>query len=434
MTGRGWLLLVTTLTLALAGSALLALWLAVEASPSAPPRAGVEPADIERALQLVRSHDPRHQRAGLVRALIAEERDLVLLLQHAAARFAGAGTRIGLTQGRAVLDASVPLAVALPLLPPWLQALASDGHPPWINLHIEMTQSRGLPELSRLRVGRLPLPAWAAEPLLRWWLERRGWGVDLELPRDVVRHVEFRPQRVVVFYAWRQDTLSRMLATLVPPADQERLRAYSDRLVEMLRDEAAGTPIPLVRLLQPAFELAQRRSALPGADAARENRAALLALVFYANQRGLAAIVPAARNWPRPPQLTVTLAGRLDLPLHVLISAAIAAESGTPLADAVGLYKEVNDSRQGSGFSFNDLAADRAGTRLGERAVRAPAELQARLAHGIVESELLPDISDLPEFLSADEFAKRYGSVGAPGYLLMMREIEARLDLLTLLR
>ena len=53
---------------------------------------------------------------------------------------------------------------------------------------------------------------------------------------------------------------------------------------------------------------------------------------------------------------------------------------------------------------------------------------------GVGEAELLPDMSDLPEFLSADDFARRYGDLEAPPYLLMMREIESRLDELPLLR
>ena len=222
--------------------------------------------------------------------------------------------------------------------------------------------------------------------------------------------------------------------TLVPPADQLRLRAYSDRLVEILRDATPGTMVSMASLLPPVFELARQRSATPEADPARENRAALLALAFYANQRGLAAIVPAARHWPQPPALTVTLSGRIDTPLHWLISAAVAAESGTPLADAIGLYKEVSDSRGGSGFSFNDLAADRAGTRLGERAVRDPRGVQERIARGVMESDLLPDLTDLPESLGAETFARRYGDLEAPRFMSTMREIESRLDTLPLLR
>ena len=52
------------------------------------------------------------------------------------------------------------------------------------------------------------------------------------------------------------------------------------------------------------------------------------------------------------------LAGRQDLAKHFAISAAISAHSGAPLADAIGLYKELEDARGGSGFSFDDLAAE----------------------------------------------------------------------------
>jgi len=60
------------------------------------------------------------------------------------------------------------------------------------------------------------------------------------------------------------------------------------------------------------FSLTAERTAL-GGDAAAENRAALLNLTFYANQRPLGMLVPAAYQWPRP------------------------------LADAVGLWKELAD-------------------------------------------------------------------------------------------
>lgn len=432
MTRRRLLLLGLALAGLLAAAMLVAWALAIEAQPRVPAAGRVQPADIERALTLARSHDPRRQRGGFVRALVAEERDVALLLQHGAARWAGAGTRVAFRQGHAEVEASVPS----PLPTVGALAIRAGGGPPrgWLNVRIELRQDRGLPVVSALRLGRLALPTWAAEPMTRWWLEQRGLGVDLDLPRDVVRHVEFRPQRAVVFYAWRQDTLSRMLATLVPAADQQRLRAYSDRLVELLADATPGTSVSMASLLPPMFDLARRRSEAAGADPARENRAALLALAFYANHRGLAAIVPAARAWPRPTALTVTLAGRIDLPLHWLISAAVAAESGSPLADAIGLYKEVSDARGGSGFSFNDLAADRAGTRLGERAVRDPRAVQHRLAQGVTEADLLPDVADLPEYLRAEEFARRYGDLEAPRFLSTLQEIETRLDALPLLR
>ena len=113
--------------------------------------------------------------------------------------------------------------------------------------------------------------------------------------------------------------------------------------------------------MQALFQLAAER----GGDIGAEHRAAIIVMAFYVNGKGLGAIIPAARQWPTPLPLGVTLADRGDLAQHFTISAALAATAGSPLADAVGLYKELDDSRSGSGFSFSDLAADRAGTRFG---------------------------------------------------------------------
>jgi hypothetical protein len=139
--------------------------------------------------------------------------------------------------------------------------------------------------------------------------------------------------------------------------------------------------VPLVRLLGPMFELARQRTAA-GGDAAAENRAALLVLTLFANGRGMDALVPAAAKWPRPRRMRVMLGGREDLPLHFLVSAALAAEGSGPLSQAIGLYKEVTDSRGGSGFSFSDMAANRAGTRFGQNLVGEAARVQALLAPG----------------------------------------------------
>ena len=131
--------------------------------------------------------------------------------------------------------------------------------------------------------------------------------------------------------------------------------------------------------------------------------------------------------------MQTTLRGRPDFPLHFLISAFVAAEGGGPLADAVGVYKELLDAQGGSGFSFNDIAADRAGTRLGLRLVRQARATQQRLAEPVTEDELMPSVTDLPEHLTQAEFKRRFGGMGAPAYLAMMASIEARLDRLPLL-
>lgn len=136
-----------------------------------------------------------------------------------------------------------------------------------------------------------------------------------------------------------------------------------------------------------------------------------------------------------PTRRVVTLAGRTDFPQHFTISAALAATAGSPLSNAVGLYKEVDDSRRGSGFSFNDIAADRAGTRFGEVATSGNgAARQQVLARGLRETDLIPDVRDLPEFMAEPEFLKCFGGIGAPPYRKMMADIEQRISALALYR
>ena len=106
------------------------------------------------------------------------------------------------------------------------------------------------------------------------------------------------------------------------------------------------------------------------------------------------------------------------------------------MSDAVGVYKEIEDSRGGSGISFNDIAADRAGTRFGEYAANSASAraLQQRLRAGVVERDIMPVTEDLPEFMSEQEFKKRFGGLDAPAYKKMTAEIERRIAALSFYR
>jgi hypothetical protein len=106
---------------------------------------------------------------------------------------------------------------------------------------------------------------------------------------------------------------------------------------------------------------------------------------------------------------------------------------GGALSDAVGLLKEVDDSQGGSGFSFTDLAADRAGTRFGQVAVSSQAaRLQRAVSSLVSESELMPATGDLPEGMTAKAFARRFERVGSPAYQRVIDTIERRLNQIAL--
>lgn len=411
----GWLL---ALVLAALVVLLLIAGLALEGSPRVERRSDISAADIERAVTLLRQHDPRRTLPGQVRRVTLEQRDLDLLVDHAAQRGFGGAARVRLLPGRLVVEASL----AAPL-----------GR--WINLELGLRQTDALPQVERLRIGRLGLPAALALPVLRAVAERHGVQADALLAAGAIERVGFAPGQLRLSYRIDAMTTQRLRAALTTPADQQRLRAYNDRLVG-LSMALPGQGVSVARWLAPMFALAAERSAA-GGDASAENRAALLALTFFANQRPLGLLVPAAHGWTQPRAVALTLQRRPDFALHFLVSAVLAAESGTPLADAVGLWKELADARAGgSGFSFGDLAADRAGTRFGETAVRDPQRLQARIAAGAgaSEADFMPATADLPEFLPEADFLKRYGGVGAAPYNQMLAEIEARIAGLAMYR
>lgn len=408
------------------GLLLVAIFVAVaaafeqQARVMAPRDVGLE--DVARVFSLLRTHDPRRARPGLVSTALVGERDLEVMVSQGARRWLPLNSRAMFEREVATLQFSLEL-------PP--HPLLVFGR--WLNMEVRLAQTAGLPAIETVRVGRLPVPNWVAERLAAGSLSRVAFKAEVDLALEVVRRVRFAPQQMLVTYAWQGDSLGRLLNGLVPPEELVRLRAYSDRLVEVAVRHKSGWQLPLVEMLQPAFELARKRT-LAGGDAAAENRAALTVLTLHANGRGLAQVLPAARSWQRPRPLQLLLGGREDFPLHFLVSAALAAEGTTPLSQVVGVYKEVSDARAGSGFSFNDMAANRAGTRFGEKLLQSPAEMQALLASGVRDTDLLPRVDDLPEFMNQAEFIRRFGGVGAPAYNALLADIDRRIAALPLLR
>ena len=407
----------------------------VQERPAVPVAAAVSEQDISRAMQLLQHHDPRGKLPGITRQIELGDRDLTLLARYA-------GRRMGEPR------------VTVKLHPAWAQVQASLALPAgwpggWLNVELRLAEQPGLPAIESLRIGHVPVPAWLVRELLPPLLAALKLRPQGELLRRLVSQLHFRPGQLGVAYAWPDDLQRTLASGLLPAAEQARVAVYSDLLRQVAADlgappaapagahtarpktRAASAPrkLSMAQLLPPVFALARQRSA-DSAAAVLENRAALTALALLVNT------LPQAPSRAAPGTdagYNVTLLGRQDTPLHFLISAALSAEGGTALADAVGLYKELSDSKGGSGFSFNDLAADRAGTRLGRLAVRDPLAFQARLAAGVQEDDLMPMVADLPESLTQHEFLRRYGGVGGAAYQQMLQDIEARLDRLALL-
>lgn len=400
--------LVLTLLVLVPLSLLATALLAFSSEPAVKGGSELTPALIQRAERLIRQHDPRRAHNGQVRSVQIDGADLNLMTSYAASRY-GVATAITMQERQALVRASIPVP-----------------HSPfggYLNITMVMAESAGLPHPTHVTVGRLPVPDWITDRLLHLASSRVPQADGTRLATDMIRSVSMSDGQLHVEYAWRDDAPDRMRALAVSTADAERLRAYHERIVRTL-DGLPSSPRSLVDLLGPLMHLARERSA--SGDAASENRSAIIALTFYSLGVGMDAIVQEARDWPRAKRRTVLLSGRDDLPKHFLVSAVLAATAGTPLSYVVGVYKEVDDSQGGSGFSFSDIAADRAGTTFGQLAIASALRLQSRVGNVLREADLMPDIAGLADNLPEAEFNRRFGGVGAPAYTLAIEDIDRR--------
>lgn len=424
---RRTLMMLVVLLLAVPLVAGMALLATSEREPLVRASPTVTSEEKRRLFTLLRRENPNKLAPVETRTLSLASRDLDLLLAW--------GLPVLLGDGRAAarIDLESPPVAALSL------SFRMPGGARYLNLTAGARVAIDNGKLTlgdpRLRIGRLTLPG----PLLRWLspiltaliqAERRARPVLAGVER-----LDIGPGRVSVTYG-HMDLPPRLLAGLIwGEGSNEEMRQAVRSHVARLLHAAPHLPDGERRLgaaVEAAFAWARERSAT--GSPVLENRAALLTLgILLGHPRlaGLVGPVVEERDWPRAvPLARATLRGRNDWAKHFFVSAALAVLSAQAPSDAIGLFKEELDAGGGSGFSFGDLMADRAGTTFAllatgdEAAARA---LQQRLAGGFRVDDFFPEAADLPEDIQDAELQSRYGGVGGPLFRTYAAEVERRL-------
>ncbi len=126
-----------------------------------------------------------------------------------------------------------------------------------------------------------------------------------------------------------------------------------------------------------------------------ENRSIFISLAALIMDYDLPGIKTNLLNQQR--KLKLSLYGRYDLAKHFVLSAAVTSLSNPVLAEVIGMKKEIADSYRGSGFSFADLAADRAGIKLAVESEARAIDIQKRMMAIKSEVDFMPTIEQLPE-------------------------------------
>lgn len=419
----------------LAVAALLVLWLGFQSAPLPIQRPNVDKGPL--------THDLAHGQ-WLQKTLRGEDNRLVLPVQPLNAVMAdffqqalkgGAGAVTPLGAQDVLLDISVPtsqtpLRKFLPLA--------------WINIKTHWKIApKGQFALHQVTWGQLPVPVF----LVRWsfGMVARHYGVStlVDVGLSTIRDIQVSKQRISVRWQWGPALRARTFATLIPANHIPSIQAYHMTLVKLMTEagpvaETQEGFVPLLTILKPMFALAQQRTLarqmtsnaqqMPVAEVpVAENRALLLVMALHAMRVHPSELIPQASKWPKVPQYVFSLRNREDFAQHYLMSALLASGFGGRVVDLIGIYKEKADKIAGSGFSFNDLAADRAGIRFGQRAVSSAQQLQIRVQQGEDEDFFMPRVDDMPQFLTPEAFNQQFGAKNQAAYEGVLRQIDQRI-------
>lgn len=385
---------------------------------------------VMRMKQLVRRYKPDSMAVRHSRQVEISEQDLNLLAAYGAFQFVdhvAIFPRIRLS-GSFI---NISTTVQIPQTP--------LGE--YINTASVLKIENGRPRIHSISAGFFTLPGSLVTSVLSYLgqalLSPDNYKLVLQ-NLDALKSVAIRRQQLSFTYDWNPDALSRLHESqktmLISSEHQDRLVVYTNALAKVcsIFKEHGIEKISVVRVIRPLFKLASDQSNV-SKDPVEENRALLQAISLFCLGRGLDRFVTeerAAKVVP-PENIGLTLWGREDLVKHFFVSAGIAVSGGSKLSNFAGLAKEVDDSDGGSGFSFADLAADRAGVRLAELATgsaQKASEIQQKMAAVKTEDQFMPRIDNLPEGIMALQFKKRYSDFDSKAYTLVEDEITQRIN------
>jgi len=390
----------------------------IEAAPLVEPGKSLSHEDVERIKGLLKLHDPRQLKRDEVRTLTLSVRDLNLLLNYSVDPALDINSRVDLYPD----SAGVSLTYRLP----------EKYSGSYLNVSARLSPAAGSVRVDSLEIGRLTIPGWLLNPVLQLFHAHMLARLDeYGAMIRTVGEIRVNEDQVVVVYEWRPELAARLKSRgyglLFSVEDKARLQAYYNEM-KRIENELGGRRVSLGKVLTPMFELAGLRSGEQG-DLPAENRAMLLTLAMYVLGINVGRFVDVPIE-SQQPRMFLTLLGRHDLAQHFAVSAAVTVSAGGGLANAIGLFKELDDSRDGTGFSFDDLLADRAGVRLAELATgneRQARLLWQRMSNELSEADFMPSVDNLPPAIMELEFKQKYRDLDSEQYRLVDDEIEKRI-------
>ena len=411
--------LLVLLLLALLAIPLVLVVAGIEPAPLIQPGKSLSHEDVERIKGLLRQHDPRRVKPEEVSTLALSERDLNLLLDYSVARTLKISSRVDLYPA----SAGISMTYRLPE--------RYSGN--YLNVSVSLSPAGDGISLDYLEIGQLTIPGWLLNPVLRFaHVTMLEYYDEYREAVQTIGEFSVNEDQVVVTYQWQPELAARLQSRgyglLFSAADKARVLVYHAEL-NRIAGGSAGRRVSLEKVFPPLFALAGLRSG-DGGDPQAENRVLLLTLAMYVMGIDVGRFVDVPVGSPQR-RMYLTILNRHDLAQHFSVSAALTVSAGGGLANAVGLFKELDDSRGGTGFGFDDLLADRAGVRLAELATGTEQQarlLQQHMSVQLSENDFMPAIDNLPPSIMELEFKQKYRDLDSEKYRMVDDEIERRIQ------
>ncbi|MEH6472512.1 MAG: hypothetical protein V7752_14790 [Halopseudomonas sp.] len=311
----------------------------------------------------------------------------------------------------------------------------------YLSLRLRLPVSSEVVKVEQLQLGSLSIPDKLLQPILTGLLRLLFDAEQQQILLQTVRLTATTQNQLSLFITPPTDASLRLRQLLQRiqnfSGDNTRLNhAQISVYYQLLQQQAAQLEakkwVSMTYFIAPLFrQVAQHQQA---DQLHLEARSALLALALYLGSdrfEQLTGPVLTPQQRLQRPHYRTLLRGRIDLRQHFVYSAAIQVLADAGFSHAIGEFKELLDSREGgSGFSFADLAADRAGTLFAQRSTRSAEQAAALLQHFDVplrEPDLMIAIDQLPEGLSKSQFEKNYQNLNSDTYQLAVEKIDAEL-------
>ncbi len=298
------------------------------------------------------------------------------------------------------------------------------GH--YLNFRFKLKhQYNTLFQLHSLQIGNLAIADEFSQFFFETLSNRSPFKGMQQSIKKMLKLIQISPQNLTLVYD-SKSIINNVTPSLLT-ADQHALAFYQQKIAHIIKAHDPKWRLSLAQLLQPLFKIAYQRSNLE--TAINENKIIIIAVSRYVNQSEIQRYLP----FNDKPQYTTYLYRRSDMAKHFMTSALLTTVGNGSLAIMLGEEKELRDAKIGSGFSFIDLAGDRAGIHFGKMATDSP-ESARRLQKSMAEIKdyrtFMPEVLDLPENISDKAFKKQFGSIYSARYQLILKRIDKRISAL----